>query len=77
MKEPIGFEGSLIPLLARIIAFVTNSIASSCPLTRHFKFSCKLKSFSRSPPTSLVTGTLVHLLTTLAISSSSTVSDNT
>ena len=38
-NEPIGFEGSLIPALERIIASVTFSTASSCPITLSWRVS--------------------------------------
>ena len=67
-KLPIGRLGSLIPILLRLIAFATAFMASSCPFTLLDKISSNLSNFSASPSFNLVTGILVHLLTTSAIS---------
>ena len=76
MNEPIGLLGSLMPALALMIASLTRCRAFSCPITFLFKFISKFSNLSLSLPTSLLTGIDVHLEIILAISSSSTVSDN-
>ena len=76
MNEPIGLFGSFIPALERIIASLTSFKASSCPFTLFFMFSSRWIIFSLSPPTNLLIGILVQFEIILAISSSSTVSDN-
>ena len=73
-KEPIGFVGSLIPALERIMASVTFSTASSCPTTRLWRTSSRCKVLLRSLSVSFATGIPVHLDTIRAISSSVTLS---
>ena len=40
-NDPIGFEGSFIPALERMIASVTLSTASSCPITLSCRVSAR------------------------------------
>ena len=71
INVPIGRFGSFKPERARRIAFETASTASSWPITSLWSKSSIFRSFSISPSISLFTGMFVHLLTTLAMSSSS------
>ena len=73
MNEPIGRLGSLSPARARRTAFETISIASSWPMTRLWSASSMWSSRSDSSWAIRVTGMPVHIATTWAISSSSTV----
>ena len=75
-NDPIGLFWSFIPALWRKIASLTNSTASSWPITRRFKVSAKCSTFSRSPFIILEIGMLVFLEIILAIISSVTTSDN-
>ena len=72
IKEPMGRLGSLMPARARTTASLTAFTASSCPTTRWCRISSRCTSFSRSPLPKRATGMPVQVLTTLAISSSST-----
>ena len=71
-NEPIGFEGSLMPALERIMASVTFSTASSCHITLSCRVSSRCNVFSLSLSLNLDTGIFVHLEIILAISSSVT-----
>ena len=73
-KEPIGRFGSEMPARERRMASLTRRTASSCPTTFSCRMSSMCSSFSRSPSMILATGMPVHLPTTLAISSSVTLS---
>ena len=73
-KEPIGFVGSLIPALERIIASVTSSTPSSCPITRLCNSSARCSVLLFSLSFNLATGIPVQRDTILAISSSVTLS---
>ena len=73
MNEPIGRFGSLRPARARRTAFETISIASCWPMTRLWSASSMWSSRSDSSWAMRVTGMPVHIATTWAISSSSTV----
>ena len=73
MNEPIGRFGSLSPARARRTAFETIPIASSWPMTRPWSASSMWSSRSDSSWAIRVTGMPVHIATTWAISSSSTV----
>jgi hypothetical protein len=73
MNEPIGRFGSFRPARARRTARETVSIASCCPMTRWWRASSILSSRSDSSCAMRVTGMPVHIATTWAISSSSTV----
>ena len=73
MNEPIGRLGSLRPARARRTAFETVSIASCWPMTRLWSESSIWSSRSDSSWAIRVTGMPVHIATTWAISSSSTV----
>ena len=72
MNEPIGRLGSLRPARARRTARETVSIASSWPMTRPWRTSSILSRRSDSSCAMRVTGMPVHIATTWAISSSST-----
>ena len=72
MKLPSGRFGSCRPARARRMAFDTATIASSWPMTRLCSRSSMWISFWISPSISRLTGMCVHLLTTSAMSSSST-----
>ncbi len=74
MNDPIGLSGSLSPTLARLTALEMEFTASSCPMTLSCRSSSRLSSFSDSLSVSFFTGTLVHLETTCAMSSSVTTS---
>ena len=63
-----------MPALDRLIAFAIADIASFCPITRRDKNSSILRSFSFSPDNILSIGIPVRFETTLAMSSSVTVS---
>ena len=71
-KEPIGFVGSLIPALERMIASVTSSTPSSWPMTRLCSSSARWSVLFLSLSFSFATGIPVHLETIFAISSSVT-----
>ena len=73
-KEPIGFVGSLIPALERMIASVTFVTPSSCPMTRLWSSSSKCSVLFRSLSVSFATGIPVQREMILAISSSVTLS---
>ena len=73
MNEPIGRLGSLRPARARRTALETISIASCWPMTRLWRASSMWSSRSDSSCAIRVTGMPVHIATTWAISSSSTV----
>ena len=73
MNEPIGRFGSLSPARARRTAFETIPIASSWPMTRPWSASSMLSRRCDSSWAMRVTGMPVHIATTWAISSSSTV----
>ena len=73
MNEPIGRFGSLRPARARRTAFETISIASCWPMTRPWRASSMWSRRSDSSAAIRVTGMPVHIATTWAISSSSTV----
>ena len=76
MNEPIGRFGSLKPARERRIALATTVSAASWPMTRsRSRFSIST-SFFTSPSSIRETGIPVHLLTILAMSSSSTSSFN-
>ncbi len=72
MKDPIGRLGSLSPARERRIAFATTVSARSCPTTRSRSRCSIWTSFFTSPSSMRETGIPVHLLTILAMSSSST-----
>ena len=72
MNEPMGRLGSLRPARARRTARETVSIASSWPIIRWWRTSSILSSRSDSSWAIRVTGMPVHIATTCAISSSST-----
>ena len=72
MNEPIGRFGSLSPARARRTAFETIPIASSWPMTRPWRASSMLSRRCDSSWAMRVTGIPVHIATTWAISSSST-----
>ncbi len=72
MNEPMGRLGSLRPARARRTARETVSIASSWPIIRWWRTSSILSSRSDSSWAMRVTGMPVHIATTCAISSSST-----
>ena len=72
MNEPMGRLGSLRPARARRTARETVSIASSWPMTRWWRTSSILSRRSDSSWAMRVTGIPVHIATTWAISSSST-----
>ena len=71
-NEPIGRCGSDRPARLRRMALATAVTASSWPITRSCNTSSRRTSFCISPSISRDTGTPVHLLTTSAMSSSST-----
>ena len=71
-NEPLGRLGSDNPARERRMALLTAFNASSCPITRCFKYDSICKSFSRSPSSIFETGMPVHLDTISAISSSVT-----
>ena len=73
-NEPIGLVGSLIPALERMMASVTSSTASSCPMTLLCSSSPKCKVLLRSLSFNLATGIPVQRDTILPISSSLTLS---
>ena len=73
INVPIGLFGFLRPTLARLTALVNDFIASSWPTILFFNISSKCNNLSDSFSVNLSTGTLVHIETTFAISSSSTV----
>ena len=73
-KEPIGLVGSLIPALERIIASVTSSTPSSCPMTLRCSSSPRCSVLLLSLSLSFATGIPVHREMILAISSSVTAS---
>ena len=73
-NDPIGFVGSLIPALERMIASVTFVTASSCPITRLWRTSSRPRIFVFSPSVSFATGIPVQREIILAISSSVTLS---
>ena len=73
-NEPIGFVGSLIPALERIIASVTSSTPSSWPMTLLWSSSARCNVLLRSLSFSFATGIPVHRDTIRAISSSVTLS---
>ena len=64
-NEPIGFVGSLIPALERMIASVTFLTPSSWPMTRLCSSSSKCRILVRSPSVSFATGMPVHLEMTI------------
>ncbi len=76
IKLPIGRRGSDKPARERRIAFATTVSAASWPTTRSFSRVSIATSFFTSPSSIRVTGIPVHLLTILAMSSSSTSSFN-
>ena len=71
-NEPIGRLGSERPARLRRMALATATTASSWPMTRSCSTSSRRTSLAISPSMSRLTGTPVHLLTTSAMSSSST-----
>ena len=73
-KEPIGFVGSLIPALERIMASVTSSTPSSCPITLLWSSSARLSVLLRSLSFNFATGMPVQRETIFPISSSVTLS---
>ena len=73
MNEPIGRFGSFRPARARRTAFERSPIASSWPMTRSCSASSIWSSRSDSSWAIRVTGMPVHMETTSAMSSSSTV----
>ena len=72
MKEPIGRLVSERPARLRRTAFDTRCRAPSWPTTRCRSRSSMWTSFCASPSSNRPTGMPVHLLTSLAMSSSST-----
>ena len=76
MKDPMGRLGSLNPARERRIALATTVNAGSCPTTRSRSRCSICTSFFTSPSSMRDTGMPVHLLTILAMSSSSTSSFN-
>ena len=76
IKEPMGRLGSLRPARERRMALATMPSAASWPTTRSRKRSSIVMSFFTSPSSMRETGMPVHLLTILAMSSSSTSSFN-
>ena len=73
MNEPIGRFGSLSPARARRTAFEIISMASCWPMTRLWISSSMWSRRADSSSAIRVTGIPVHIATTWAISSSSTV----
>ena len=72
-NEPIGLLGSLSPTLPLRIALATAVTASSCPITLLCRVSSSFIRRSDSACAILCTGIFVHVDTTEAISSSSTI----
>src|ERR1700682_661511 len=72
MNEPIGRLVSESPARLRRTAFDTRSSASSWPTTRSRSRSSMCTSFCASPSSNRPVGMPVHLLTSFAMSSSST-----
>ena len=73
-NEPIGFVGSLIPALERIMASVTFVTPSSCPMTRLCNSSSRCSVLFLSLSFNFATGIPVQREIILAISSSVTLS---
>ena len=73
-KEPIGFVGSLIPALERIMASVTLVTPSSWPITRLCSSDSRFRILLLSPSVNFATGIPVQREMILAISSSVTLS---
>ena len=72
INDPIGRLGSESPARFRRMEFATRSSAESCPITRLRRRDSMVTSFCASPSSNRPTGIPVHLLTSLAMSSSST-----
>ena len=73
-NDPIGFVGSLMPALERMIASVTFVTPSSCPITRLCNSSSRCSVLFRSLSVSFETGIPVQREMIRAISSSDTLS---
>ena len=73
IKVPIGLLGFLSPTLALLTALVKAFIASSWPTTLCLRVSSRCNNLTDSFSVNFSTGTLVHIETTFAISSSSTI----
>ena len=67
---PIGLDGSFSPTLPLLIAFETASTASFCPITLLCRTFSKFFNLSFSSCVSFLTGILVQVEITSAISSS-------